>query len=143
MPPDFVAVNRFDISMRLPPAVIVHGLADGRAALAPGAPVTLLSAPGAALYAGCLWWREMVVLSGASIAVLDCADAPGVALGALRSGMTRLVLSPAAPNRAAVEEIALRLGGFLLPMAPPALDLGQRGARRRLHAWLHGLSEDG
>jgi hypothetical protein len=46
--------------MIIHPAVIVHGLSDARAALRPGWPVTLLSAPGAALFAGCLWWRELV-----------------------------------------------------------------------------------
>ncbi len=50
---------------RFPPAVIVHGLDDARAALAPGRPVTLLSAPGAALYAGCGWWRALVRLAQA------------------------------------------------------------------------------
>ena len=61
------------------PAVIVHGVADVTAALAPGLPVTLLSAPGAGCFAGCLWWREIVALGrevvpGAlAIDVLDCA----------------------------------------------------------------------
>ena len=53
--------------MTLHPAVVVHGLADAEAALAVGRPVTLLSAPGAALYAGCLWWREMVARARAAI----------------------------------------------------------------------------
>ena len=42
------------------PAVIVHGLGDARLALSVGLTVTLLSAPGAALYAGCGWWRALV-----------------------------------------------------------------------------------
>ena len=113
------------------PAVIVHGLADACAALAPGLPVTLLSAPGAALFGGCLWWREIIAAAGvrhpdtASIDLLDCADAAGMAMGALRNGVHRLVLWPQAPGWNAVAAIAERQGGFVLPRAP-----------RRLEAWL-------
>jgi hypothetical protein len=124
------------------PAVIVHGLADAQASLAPGLPVTLLSAPGAALFAGCLWWRELVGAARAETPktvatdILDCADASGMAMSALRSGVHRLVLWPEAPGRNAVAAIAERQGGFILAQAPPALDLSQRNAIRRLHAWL-------
>jgi hypothetical protein len=124
------------------PAVIVHGLADARAALAHGVPVTLLSAPGAALFAGCLWWREMVAAAQAetpntmAIDVLDCADASGMAMSALRSGVHRLVLWPEAAGWKAVAAIAERQGGFIVTQAPAALDLSQRSAIRRLHAWL-------
>jgi hypothetical protein len=132
--------------MTLPPAVIVHGLADARAALAAGAPVTLLSAPGAALFAGCLWWRHLLAAAGPeaeSAGLLDCADASGAALGALRCGVTRLVLWPDAPARDAVAGIALRQGGFVLDRPPAALDLGERNAIRRLHAWLRVPGHDG
>ena len=124
------------------PAVIVHGLADAKAALAPGLPVTLLSAPGAALFAGCLWWREIITAARAvsmnteATDILDCADASGMAMGALRSGVFRLVLWPDAPGWHGVAAIAERAGGFVLRQAPPALDLAQRNAIRGLHAWL-------
>jgi hypothetical protein len=127
--------------MHLPPAVIVHGLAQARAALAPGLPVTLLSAPGAALYAGVGWWRALVAAScegGASPPdILDCADAPGRALEALRHGQRILVLR--APT--VFDDVAARAatqGAFVLPEAPDALDLAARGAARRLGAWLSG-----
>jgi hypothetical protein len=126
------------------PAVIVHGVAHAEAALAPGLPVTLLSAPGAAGFAGCLWWREIVVLARAAhehtdvIDILDCADASGSAMGALRSGVCRLVLWRTAPGWAGVAAIAERQGGFVLPQAPRALDLAQRNANRRLGEWLLG-----
>jgi hypothetical protein len=128
----------------LPRAVIVHSLADARAALAVRAPVTLLSAPGAALYAGCLWWRELVAAAGLEhpgapvTDVLDCADGSGQALAASRMDVTRLVLWREAPGWDQVAAIVTARGGFLLDTAPPALDLGQRGAIRRLSAWLHG-----
>jgi hypothetical protein len=123
--------------MILHPAVIVHGLADVRAALAPGRPVTLLSAPGAGLYAGCLWWRSLVGEVGAD-SVLDCADGSGAALAALRVGANRLVLWREAPGWDAVAAIAAGQGGFVLPEAPAALDMAERGAGRRLEAWLAG-----
>ena len=124
------------------PAVIVHGVTEARAALGPGLPVTLLSAPGAATFAGCLWWREMVARASAGhrhtpmIDILDCADASGLAMGALRSGVCRLVLWSDAPGRAAVAAVVDGMGGFVLPQAPEALDLGQRGALRQLEDWL-------
>ena len=127
--------------MILHPAVIVHGLADARAAVAPGRPVTLLSAPGAALYAGCLWWRSLVdlVRDMAPVTdILDCADGSGQAMAALRAGVPRLVLWPEAPGWDAVAEIAAGQGGFVLPQAPAALELAARGATRKLEVWLAG-----
>ena len=124
--------------MFFPPAVIIHGLTDARAAVAPGRPVTLLSAPGAGLYAGCLWWRSLLdlVRRDGVVDLLDCADGSGQAMAALRIGVCRLVLWPEAPGSIAVAEIAQKHGGCVLPAAPPALDLAQRGAGRRLEAWL-------
>ena len=130
--------------MKLPPAVIVHGVADARAALAGGRPVTLLSARGAALYAGCLWWRELVAAARAACPatpaqdVLDCADAPGAAMAALSAEQRLLVLDAACPAFAAVLGAASTLGAVVLAQAPPALDLAERGARRALARWLHG-----
>lgn len=128
--------------MIIHPAVIVHGLAHAKAALTFGLPVTLLSAPGAAVFAGCLWWREMVAAARAdfpdveAVDILDCADASGAAMGALRSGMCRLVLWPEAPGWASVAAIAVRQGGVVLTEAPVALDLSHRNAFRRLDGWL-------
>jgi hypothetical protein len=112
------------------PAVTVHGLGEAVAALAKGQAdghgVTLVSAPGAALHAGCGWWRALVEAARAShpdvpcMDVLDCADGTGQALAALRIGVTRLVLWPDAPGREAVIAIAASLGGFVAPAPPPA-----------------------
>jgi hypothetical protein len=110
----------------LPPAIRVCSLAEARAALAQGAPVTLISAEGAALHAGCGWWHALVARARAEfpdvacIDILDCADGTGVALAALRIGVTRLVLWAGAPGRAAVVTIAESLGGFVLAEAPPS-----------------------
>ncbi|HEY1412467.1 MAG TPA: hypothetical protein VGF36_10010 [Rhodopila sp.] len=128
--------------MIIHPAVIVHGLADANAALAPGLPVTLLSASGAALFAGCAWWAAIVAAARAgnpqteAMDILDCADASGTAMGALRTGVHRLILWPEAPGWDAVAAVAGQAGGFILPEPPPALDLSQHNAIRRLHTWL-------
>jgi len=116
------------------PVFVVHDLAGARAALAGGAPATLLSAPGAGIYAGCGWWRALIAAAREAhpdvpcIDILDCADGTGQALAALRIGVTRLVLWPEAPGRAAAEAIAVGLGGFLLP-APPAAATGGKPPR--------------
>jgi hypothetical protein len=128
--------------MQAYPAVVVHGLADVRQVLACAAPVTLLSAPGAGVFAGCLWWREIIAVGRLAFPdtpqtdILDCADASGLALGALRCGVSRLVLWPEASGWPAVAAIAQAKGGFVLTAPPPALDLAQPRQRRRLHAWL-------
>lgn len=132
-----------DGSRALPPAVVVHSLADARAALRPGRPVLLLSAPGAASYAGCGWWRALIDRAVAEAAgaceapdMLDCADFPGRAVEALRAGCLRLVLDPAVPAFADVAARAAALSAMVLPTRPPALDLARPGARRQLDAWL-------
>lgn len=128
--------------MTLHPAVVVHGLADAATALAVGRPVTLLSARGAALYAGCLWWRELVACARAAhpavpvLDILDCADAPGRALAAIRVGQRALILAPTVPAFPAVATIAAARGLILLAERPPALDLAEPGGARRLPAWL-------
>jgi hypothetical protein len=112
--------------------------------LRPGLPVTLLSAPGAAAFAGCLWWRALIGQAQAEFPdavlddVLDCADAPGQAMAALRVGQRRLVLDPACPAFAAVAAAAAPLGATVLACRPPALDLAAYGATRRLSLWLQG-----
>ena len=120
----------------LPPAVVVHGLAQARAALAPGLPVLLLSAPGAASYAGAGWWRATVAaaLEGRNEPdALDCADLPGRALEALAIGCRIVVLHRGPAFPAIVERAA---GALVLPVRPPALDLARHGASRALTRWL-------
>ena len=130
--------------MILHPAVIVHGLADATHVLALGLPVTLLSAPGAAGFAGCLWWRAVVEAARAAhpdtggMDILDCADAAGAAMAALRSGIPRLVVSDRLAAWPRIAQIAAAQGGFVLAAAPPALDLAARDGRYRLRVWLQG-----
>ena len=113
--------------MQLYPALVVHGRADARAAMARGRPITLLSAPGAGLYAGCLWWQSLVEQVRRAypdvpmMDVLDCADGSGQALAALRIGLKRLVLAPRATEWALLQAIACANGGVLLSARPDKL----------------------
>lgn len=125
------------------PAVIVHSLQQARAALAPGLPVTLLSAPGAALYGGIGWWRAMIAQARDAAArdatdILDCGHDAAQAVEALRAGQAWLVLRAPAPIFADIAERAALRGATLLAAPPPALDLAARGGARRLQAWLEG-----
>jgi hypothetical protein len=127
--------------MQLPPAVIIHGLADAKTALSPGLPVTLLSARGAASYGGCFWWFSLIAEAGTPYpSLLDCADAPGRAVEALRMGVKGLVLNCEARLFGTVRGLAEHYGAVLLHQAPPALDLAQRGAARRLTFWLESAN---
>jgi hypothetical protein len=134
-------VQRF-VSSDRHPAVVIHGLADARAALIVGVPVTLLSAPGAALFAGCAWWLALVARARAEFAdaaiddILDCADASGLAVGALRIGQRALVLNPAASGWESVVAIAASLGAEVLADRPEAIDMSKPAEARWLHDWL-------
>jgi hypothetical protein len=123
---------------------VVHSLADARRVLVHRAPVTLLSGEAAALYAGCGWWRALTAAARAEFPavpvadLLDCGDASGQALAAVRIGLRHLILSPNAPGRTKVATIVAGLGGVLLAERPPALDLADPANRRRLHEWVQG-----
>lgn len=123
-------------------SVVIHSLADARAVLALACPVALLSAPAAALFAGSFWWRTLIESAHGEFPavpftdILDCADASGLALGALRIGQRAIVLAATAPGWDAVAAIAASLGGEVLTHRPEALDMSEPGAARRLPGWL-------
>ncbi len=131
------------VKRRVPRCVTVHGLSDARRALAAGFPLSLLSAPGAASYAGCGWWFELARRARAEFPRLatadwlDCGDAPGRATAALRIGCRGLILAPS-PAFAAVAAIAEGVGATLLTERPDSLDMAERGAERLLADWLAG-----
>lgn len=128
--------------MSEPPCIVVHGLPEARLALAHGRALALVSAPGAASYAGCGWWMALVDQAKAEapglVAAdwLDCGDASGRAMAALRIGQRGLILDARAPGFAAVASIAAALGAALRTARPAALDMAGRGAARRLGDWL-------
>lgn len=98
--------------------VRIRGLEDARAALAAakalGLRVALASIPDGALSAGPQWFAAL----GAQLArefpdtlaetILDCADSPGAALGALRSGIASIYYD--GPDRARMEALAASAG---------------------------------
>jgi hypothetical protein len=125
--------------MILPPAVTIHGLAHARAALAPGRPVTLLSAPGAGIYAGVGWWRALIATAGGDTPppdILDCGPAAGRVLEALRAGQRLIVIRANDAIFAELATLAAAKGAELLRAPPPSLDLGQPGAAFHLSEWL-------
>ncbi|WP_144404556.1 hypothetical protein [Belnapia sp. F-4-1] len=128
----------------LPPAVRVHGRAEAEAALALVGPLgaTLLSAPGMAPGV----FLAMVAAAAAARpglphrVMMDCAEAPGLALAALRAGLRLLVLAPC-PAFGAVAAAAEEYGAELRPEPPPAfdpgrIDLNSPGGRNKLAQWL-------
>jgi hypothetical protein len=142
------------------PAVVVHTPAEARVALELAGSergVLLLSAPAAAGNMGAAWFLALVAQAVEGLdravggkppphlAALDCGDAPGFALAALRAGARLLVLDPAAPAFPAVAAAAAEAGAEVWPGRPPALDLGRLDFRRadgrgrgRLAEWLTG-----
>lgn len=79
--------------------VIFHDLQEARAALAAArktaAPITLQTAPGAAVYAGVGYLMAVIDQAGADRceAVIDCGEDAGIALAALRTGWKRLLFT--------------------------------------------------
>jgi len=131
-------------------AVIVHSLADARAALAAaaalGVPVTLASAPGAAAYAGPGWFKEMTALAAAELpqaaceAVIDCAERPGDVLLALRLGLRQVRFTGKTAVARKLAAIAAQHGATLVTGRLEALDL--RGAADPLAACRDWLAPD-
>ncbi len=108
-------------------ATTVNGWDDAAAALAAAGrsgAVTLVSAPDAGGYAGASWFvalaqrarREFPAVSQSWI--LDCGDAPGHVLAALRAGVRIVAFSGDAGTRARLAEIAAAQGAVILADAP-------------------------
>lgn len=121
------------------PALVVHGRVQAEWALraAAGRPLLLLSAPGAALNAGPGWFRAMIEQAAAPFpntpltAALDCADAPGAALAAIRAGFKLIIFETSHPAAASVLGAAREIGAEVLNQRPKALDMAKLDPRRR------------
>ncbi|MCK5620848.1 MAG: hypothetical protein KAJ11_01060 [Alphaproteobacteria bacterium] len=117
----------------LPPAIVFHSLAQAEAALAVagelGLAVTLLSAPSAAGYVGPGWFRAVVGQARAAhpdadvTAVLDCGEFSGLALAALRDGVTLIRFSGDTADK--IADIAGQYGARVISTRPEALDLAR------------------
>lgn len=134
-------------SIMSPRPILIHGLAEARAACAAaselGVPVLLVSAPAGAAHAGALWFRNVVARAAQAFpnvtvtAVLDCGDRAGDAQGALSAGVESVLFTGRAEVAERLAEIARARGATVLTGLPPALDL--RGARNPVAAcrdWL-------
>ncbi|MGY0831556.1 hypothetical protein [Azospirillum argentinense] len=136
----------------LPPhsrPIRIHSLTDADAACAAaaelGVPLLLVSAPGAAASAGAGWFRAVAARAAARhpsvamTAVLDCADRPGDALGALSAGIGAILFTGRLDVAERLADIATQRGARLLTALPEALDLrGARDPRRTCRNWLGG-----
>lgn len=139
----------------MPSPILIHSLDDACTALAAaaalGVPVTLSSAPGAAGYAGPAWFGEVIAAAQAEYpaitirAVLDCGDAPGTVMAAIRWAKTpgrarfdlRFTGDP--QHDKALGEMAAAVGLRLLRETEPALDLRPvKGRETACRAWLAG-----
>lgn len=132
-----------------PPAVLVHGLADARAALAAASElaveVTLLSTEAAAAQGGATWFRELLAVAAqerpgaAFAAILDCGNRAGDAQGALAVGVRCILFTGASEVAARLSDIAGQLGATVLTERPPALDVrGHRHPVAVCRQWLSG-----
>lgn len=120
----------------LPPALMVHGLAQLQTACASGMVFTALSSPGAALSWGALWWHALLDAARyTGPALLDCATAPGRAVEALELGLSGIILAPC-PAWADIAALASTKNALLLPAMPEFLNLGEKHNQRHLMAWL-------
>ncbi len=130
-----------------PRRIIFHGIDHARAACAAAreldVAVHLVSAPGAASHAGPAWFREVIAAIRAEYpdaavnATLDCGDAPGHALAALRAGIGSIRFTGPKRVREKIAAIADALGATLETRSAPALDLaGAADAPAACRDWL-------
>ncbi len=104
-----------------PLRIIIHDLDHARWALAvartAGRVVTLESPAGAAGWQGIGWWLALLTAIRVQFpdvtfaSVLDCGDAPGLALAALRAGVPEVRLEAEPPVLAKIAGIAEQTGG--------------------------------
>jgi len=104
-------------------AILIHSLEHARAALAAAVQlrvaVTLVSAESAAGNAGPLWFVELIKAAEEEFpnakftAVLDCGDAPGYALAALRAGCSNICFRGKPAVAAKIKAIARQYGAVL------------------------------
>jgi hypothetical protein len=117
------------------PVIVVHALAHAVGALTAaaqiGRPVVLASAPGAGIYSGPGWWRELIAAARAAVpaakstALLDCGDDAGAAQAAIRAGVEAIVFTGPADVTERLADVAGQRGTRLFTNRPATdLDLG-------------------
>jgi fructose/tagatose bisphosphate aldolase len=116
------------------PVIVVHSQAQAEAALAAAAradrPVVLASPPGAAAAMGAGYFRAMIAAArrahpeARAVAVLDCGDRAGDAMGALREGIAVVCFRGDPAVAAKLAEMAAQMGAAVVSEVPDGLDLG-------------------
>jgi len=131
-----------------PARIVVHEIGHALAALAAARPhnrpLVILSATGAVRSAGAGWWRELVAQARGSVPdqdaewILDCGDEPGMALAALREGVTTIGLDADEPIWSRVAQIASLCDASVLRVdRTGALDLaGSNNPQRDCNLYL-------
>lgn len=116
--------------------VVVHDLAQARATLkaagALGVEVELVSAPGAAAFAGVGFLAALEAELGAPL-VADCGPHAGHVMAALRAGLREILFTGEERLRAPLAEMAEAAGGRLrwrLERPPVHLEPGEAPSRR-------------
>ena len=118
-----------------PPVIVVHSLAHAqgalRAAARAGRLVMLLSAPDAGVYAGPGWFRALVEVAHRAVpqaqfrAMLDCGDAAGAALAAIRAQVEGVIFTGRVDVSRRLADIAGQAGvRFATERPAAAFDLG-------------------
>lgn len=112
---------------------IVHSLSQAKAAVlvavAHKSAVTLLSAPGAAAFAGAGWFAAVIRAARESqpdadlLGILDCGSRPDLVQAALRQGLSQVVFRGDARLLRPLRDIARQQGGTILRRRPAACDL--------------------
>ncbi len=133
----------------MPRAITVHNLDHAccalMAAVECGVPVTLLSPPHGAGYLGAGYFLSLIEQASAehpdaeAIWILDCGDAPGLALGALRLGCGVIRFTGPPPVRKKIADIAAQSNAAIDNRKYPPLDLlAVDDALTAARAWLGG-----
>ena len=114
-------------------AIIFHSLVHARAALAAaresGVEICLVTAPGAARFAGPHHLKKIIDLALAEFAgeapgvLIDCGEDAGPALSALRAGWKTLAFSGDPAVRRKIAEMAVQCGAQLVDRPSESLDL--------------------
>ena len=122
---------------KAPRIIIVHGIAHARAAAAAATTLDVAlrirSAPGAAAYGGAGWFLEIIEIVRAEYpnarieASLDCADAPGYAMAALRRGAEMIRFRGTKSAGEKVAQLANAHGAVLDKSRAAPLDLSGIG----------------
>ncbi len=137
------------------PVIIIHSFEQACAALTSAADLskelTLLSAPDAGMQSGPAWFLSLVeqaqdAVPGAKTieitALLDCGDAPGIVLAALRHGLTDICFTGPPEPLSKLTDIADQQGAVIVTKRPEGLDLlGVADPLAHCRQWLANRSD--